>query len=271
MPLDKLFDRSPVLPPDPNISLARYLHTIRHNHQAAVSQPDPQRAALLHIRLLQLICKTLPAHPEYSLPENVALLKQLRAFAHESFEALESFDQPAPHRSPARVELSVSLLELFERIASEHTARAHCMLALLGGRLKPQPHVAALIIPSQTFATSHSSVRYETDVSQLLEVKKLHCFGFVHLCPSQKDARLLPELEPPLLRYCNSAPEAFALVIAPSSERRLSMFSYDEHGTLVPAQHLELRRDGQPAFKLYDLRPLAAARDEQQERERVEH
>ncbi|CAN8075703.1 unnamed protein product [Agarophyton chilense] len=267
MSLEKLFDRSPVLPPDPNISLARYLHTIRQNHQAAVAQPDEHRAALLHIRLLQLICKTLPSHPEYSLPENLSLLKQLRAFAHSSLEALEPYDRPLPRRTPLRVQLSVSLFELFERIAAEHTARAHCTLALLGGRLSPHPHVAALIIPSQTFATSYSSIRYETDVSQLFEVKKLLCFGFVHLCPTQKEPVLLPELKPQLLRHCTSVPEALAIVIAPASEKRLAVYSCGEEGNPIPAQHLDIRNDAQPAFKLYDLRPLAAARDEQQDTE----
>ncbi|PXF40347.1 AMSH-like ubiquitin thioesterase 1 [Gracilariopsis chorda] len=266
MPLEDLFDRSPVLPPDPNISLARYLHTIRQNYQAAITQPDAQRSALLHIRLLQLICKTLPTHPEYSLPENKPLLKELRSIAHKSFEALEVFDEPVHHREPSRVDMSASLLDLFERIASDSTTRGHSTIGLLGGRMLPQPHVAALVMPSQTCGTICSSLRYENDVSQLMEVKDLLCFGLIHISPTQPEMGLPVELESYLSHYSNSVPEAFAIVIVPASEKRVRFYSCGNDGKVGVAHHVDVRNDGVPSFKLYDLRPLAIARDEQQER-----
>lgn len=130
----------------------------------------------------------------------------------------------------------------------------------------PEPHVAALVMPSQTCGTVCSSLRYESDVSQLMEVKDLLCFGLIHISPTQPDMGLPAELESYLSRYCNSVPEAFAVVIVPASEKRVRMYSCGADGTVGVAQHVDVRNDGLPFFKLYDLRPLAVARDEQQER-----
>lgn len=264
MSLEKLFDRSPVLPPDPNISLARYLHTIRQNYKAATAQSDKQRAALLHIRLLQLICKTLPAHPDHSLPENRPLVKELRSVAHRSFEALEAHAHSVSPQSLSRVGISIALFDLFERIATENTARGLCTIGMLAGRRLPQPHVAALIMPSQTMTAAHSLIRYENDVMQLLGVKDLICFGMIHMSPNDTEMSFPKELENMLERYRDKVPEAIAAIIAPRCRERLGLFKFDQNGNAASAHHILIRADSTPSFKLYDLRPLAVVRDEKQ-------
>lgn len=345
MPLQSLFDRSPVLPVDVTISLARYLHSIRATHKQALSSEhkgDLTRAALLQIRVLQLVCKTLPAHPDYALAENAPVLRELRAIAHTGFRDIDRLaialdatpppstnavlpppastpisepplaqpspsdpsslpvHVPAPPPRPPRhpIALSGALVDLFERIATDATRRSVSTVGVLAGRVVDddddrqksdgEEEVAALIIPSQTNDTVWSVLRYEQDVAQLLTIKKLRTMGLVAITPRAGRPGLPDNAARRALAGIQQTFEnGFALVIVRTggSERytRMGAVRLSESGMrraveegegegdeldedndeVIEASDVEVREDGSPAFKLYDLRPLAVARDEQ--------
>lgn len=329
MALDKLFDKCPVLPVDPSISVARYLRSIRqtvHQGHESESENDIERAALLQIRVLQLICKTLPSHPEYELSENRSVVKELRGIAHTSFFNIERLEtllgedsvaQHNAHTGPAarrsvrthHVEMSASVVDLFENIAAENTAKGLNTIGIVAGRLESRQHpefvprrerddspgtsrITALVIPAQTALSDTSNIRYEADVTDLLGRKGLVHMGFIQMCPNQSRLALSPTCARTLSVYQKRQPDALGIVIAPQDPVRVEAFSLTEdHGLNYvlgcaereltpadevipqgepgegrpiwsPAKNLKIRKDGEPLFKLYDLRPLAIARDE---------
>lgn len=109
-----LFPRCPVLPVDASVSLTAYsslLSTTLADAAALEREATDaarERAALLHIRALQLVCKTLPAHPEAALPEAAPLRAQLVRKVEPAFARLEAYaaqlaraaPSPPPARSP---------------------------------------------------------------------------------------------------------------------------------------------------------------------------
>lgn len=329
MALEKLFDKCPVLPVDASISVARYLRSIRQTLRQAVeseSEDDIERTALLQIRALQLICKTLPSHPEYELAENRSVVKELRGIAHTSFLNIERLasllgeDNGGHHKSYAgpaarrrvrahHVEISASVVNLFETIAAENTSKGLNTIGIVAGRLESQQNtesgsrkqrddapgtwrITALVIPSQTALSDRNNIRYEADVTDLLGKKGFVHMGFIQMCPNQSRLALSPISARTLARYQKRQPDAVGIVIAPQDPLRVEAFSVtEEHGLnyvlgcaereLTPAdeviprgepgegrpiwspvKNLEIRKDGEPLFKLYDLRPLAVARDE---------
>lgn len=329
MSLERLFDKCPVLPVDASISVARYLRSIRQTvrqSNESESEGDLERTALLQIRVLQLICKTLPAHPEYELAENRSVVKELRGIAHTSFANVERLatllgdDEKVDHKSlrgarrrvrARHVEISVGLLELFESIAAENTAKSLNTLGILAGRVEAQQNgesssrserddssgivrITALVIPAQTALPDRTSLRYEADVTDLLGKKSLVQMGFVQLCPNQSRLALGSASASILARYQKKQPDAIGIVIAPRDPMRIQAFSLMEDYGLnyvlgcterevtpaddmipggqpgegrpiwSPVKDLDIRKDGEPMFKLYDLRSLASARDEQE-------
>lgn len=313
MALQTLFDRSPVLPVDAAISLARYLHTIRQTQKQAIASSksgDSSRAALLHIRVLQLVCKTLPSHPDYALPENAAVIHELRAVAHISFRDVEvlanqlattpqattaSRKSRVTRRPRRKLVVSTSLFDLFERIAADRSAHGEVTMALLAARVDSvtsnaeHDEIIALIVPPQTYGNDWNDMRYERDVTHLLEIKELVVVGLISLVPRERHSSLPLRAVKTLSIIQAQFPSATAIVITPrDTTSRLAFFSLSEKAVpyvwsvngeiqedvipqgvdgegeliFVPARHVEQREDATPQFKLYDLRPLAAVRDE---------
>lgn len=333
MSFQRLFDKCPVLPVDASISIARYLRSIRQTgRQSSESENegDFERAALLQIRILQLICKTLPAHPEYELSENRPVVKELRGIAHTSLSSVErlaglmneggdrqivgsgngSVRTKGKRRlKDCHIEISMSLLELFEKVAAENTANGFSTIGILARRGERQGSgepsskneddgpesicsIAALVIPAQTALPDRSNIRYETDITHLLSTKGLAPMGYIQLCPNLSRLALNPISSRMLARYQKKEPDAVAIIVAPQDPMKVQAFTLtDDYGLeyvlscadhdISPAENviprglpgeggpiwrvdngLQVRKDGEPQFKLYDLRPLAAARDE---------
>lgn len=324
MAIETLFDRCPPIPLDDAVPISRYVRNVRQivrEVKEAEDANDLETAAVLQIRILLLICKTLPSHPDYDLIESKPAIKELRGIAHTGFANIErlsdalsddkgfvadadlSTSSVASFGVPCVVQLSVTLLELFERIAAENTVKCLTTVGLLAARATDDQignvsRVAALIIPSQTCLSERSDIRYETDILQLLKVKGLVRLGFVEMCPNRSRNSLSPISARLLAQLQRAKPEAVGIVIAPQDTSRICSYSLTDEGLsyvlsctaqekfadeLVPigrrgegkaawgvAKHSEIRRDGEPPFKLYDLRPLAEARDEQERNVKVE-
>lgn len=236
MTLQSLFDRSPVLPVDAAISLARYLHTARQTQLQAVGTEqagDVTRAALLHIRVLQLTCKTLPSHPDYALSENTSVLRELRAVANVSFRDIERLaarlkNSARPGRALARpgrrgLVLSNSLIELFQRMSTNAAAVGDTMLGLLAKRTNVSSptdldEVTSLVIPSQTHGQIWSFVRYDQDVAHLLEIKNLSLVGLISVLPRARRATLPLQAAIPLAAIQTHYSNAVAITIAPRDQ-----------------------------------------------------
>lgn len=262
--MESLFDRCPVLPPDASISLARYLNTSRQTQQNAVQSEtsQPFRACLLHIRVLQLICKTIPSHPEYALAENADIVGELNEIAHRSFAAMEhlsAFLDNASRKTKLRnVFVARGVFDLFARIAYEFTGKA--VLGLLAGHVEEaRVNITALIIPSQTVGAKVSEIRYESDVSQLLGVKGLSLLGVIHHHGTQ--TKLPGPTEELLRRYSERIPEAFGVIAGGTDANKIVSVGNEQ---ITDAAHV-IVDDGLPVFKLYDLRPVALARDQSRE------
>lgn len=262
MSWEHLFSRCPVLPADASISLARYLHTLREtsNQIPKEEKTDPERALLLQIRVLQLICKTLPSHPGYRLPENRQLLRELRVLAHAGFAYLErraanqEINNNSVNKDNGRVYdrtcVPGSLVELFRRIARENISRGEVVVSILGGTETnegKQFDVRALVIPAQ----NAGRIRYPADVEQLLRVKGLVCVGVIF--DGIEDS--LKGYEEVLEDITVRGKETIGL--APS-DAVIDTFILNKR-RWQKTEHVEINEN---AFKLYDLRPLATARDD---------
>ena len=258
--MESLFEKCPILPPDASISLARYLSTARQTarNAADVESSQPFRAALLHVRVVQLICKTIPSHSEYSLSENAGIVKELNEIAHRSFTSIERLggllDVASRRRNLRNIYIAGGVFDLFTRVAMDHGDNA--FLGLLAGRVEDNgSNITALVIPSQTAGSKCSEIRYESDVSQLLDVKGLSLLGLLH---HQSSSGALPSsTQQLLLRFSERVPEAIGVLVRATDNYKI--FS-GTNGQIQEAVHAVVD-DGQPLFKLYDLRPLAVARD----------
>lgn len=92
--LEHLFSKCPVLPVDGSVSLAKYASTVSATVADASAfeiSGDRERAALLFIRCMQLICKTIPSHPEYSVAENKSIVRDLARQADLCLARLEVY------------------------------------------------------------------------------------------------------------------------------------------------------------------------------------
>lgn len=340
MALQALFNRSPVLPVDATISLARYLNTIRQTHKHAITSKqngDFSRATLLHVRVLQLVCKTLPSHPDYTLPENAAVVRELRAVSHISFREVERLAtlltssaatsttataptsaatsatpvadtaaaSPSAATTPRKLSrgvrrtrklvVSTGLFDLFERIAGERTAVGEATIGLLTARLDAvtadaeHDDIVALIIPPQAHGPQWSGMRYERDVTHLLEIKELVIVGLISLQPRVRRNTLPLQAAKALSIIQSHFSNATAIVVAPrDSTCHCAFFTLSDKAMayvssvdgeiqqdIIPqgldgagepiitqAHHVEDRDDATPTFKLYDLRPLEKTREE---------
>lgn len=254
MGLEHLFDRCPVLPVDASISLARYLHSARQTIMQAASSErsgDLERAALLQIRVLQLICKTVVAHPEYQLPENGPLVTQFRHVADSAFadverlsDALESRAGPkssesrsASARRPRtrKVEVSSNLIDVFERIAGDNSANGLETIGILAGPLDGSVaplQVTALIIPSQSCTQHGSEMRYENDVFSLQELKGLASMGWIQMRPQDSRLTLSPSAARTHAGFQIMMPEAVVIVVAPGDPSRYRAYALTDPGGL---------------------------------------
>lgn len=299
--LQSLFDRCPVLPVDASISLGRYLHTIRQTLQHAIhtesltaqsTNNNTDRAILLHIRVLQLVCKTIPSHPEYLMKENVSILRQLRLVAHTSFQHIEHLIHVHVEHD-LKLNISLSLLSLFRRIHKASTQ--HSMIGVLATRPFCND-VIALIIPKQTYASFSCGILRFQDIVQLLYMKHLIVCAFVVVHSTSSTNRLSSSFimqqqcqhqimlsfsklyshyhRPTLIllqqqqqqqqskqqqsfipKCFKMSPPAVQYMSSPLTNSTSSINSTPTHPLFLPSSHVNwLGKDHAPMFKLYDLR-----------------
>lgn len=284
-----LFPRCPVLPVDASVSLTQYTRTITSTlaDAAALEREGTsdarERAALLHIRVLQLVCKTLPAHPEAALPEAAPLLAALARRAEPAFARLEAYagllakagkggdgggsrELPPP---PAMGELGLrevvvaeALVGLFER-GSER-------LAAVAGRVEEGVVVAtAVVVVSQRVVDGEVELLYPGDVVSLLAAKGLLHVGWLRLEEEVGEEVRLGARGLRLQRSCEDAlPEFVTGVVEKRAERdgelRVDWVRCARGGDegVAGAHHVAVKDgDDAPAFKLYDLRPMATVHE----------
>lgn len=92
--LQHLFSKCPVLPVDGSVSLAKYASSVNATVADAAefeTSGDRERAALLYIRCMQLVCKTIPSHPEYAVTENKPIVRDLGRQADQCLTRLEAY------------------------------------------------------------------------------------------------------------------------------------------------------------------------------------
>lgn len=285
--LQSLFDRCPILPVDASISLGRYLHTIRQTLQHAIhsetlthTNNNGDRPILLHIRVLQLVCKTIPSHPEYLMKENISILRQLRLVAHTSFQHIERLVHI--HVEPdMKLNISESLLTLFQRIHKASTQQSTI------GVLATRPFcndVTALIIPTQTYSTCTDIVTFQ-DIVQLLYMKHLVVCAFVVVHSTRLSSTLMQQYQHQLMlsfsklyshyhrptlilvhqlhpkqplnpKSFKMSPSAVQYISSPlTNSTTTTINSTPTHPLFLPSSHVNwLGKDHAPVFKLYDLR-----------------
>jgi hypothetical protein len=227
--LEHLFARCPVLPVDAAVSVAKYSQIIGSTLADAAAferagDPDSlERAALLHIRILQLVCKTVPSHPEYSIAENASILCSLARRADACLGRLEAYaaalarasgGPPLPPvnalRPPEevigsaasrlrhqfrRVHVSAAPISVLERGAESIGAIAGRVVASAaeggGDEVGASLSVTALVIPSQVPAAdgvSEAELLYGGDVLSLLRAKELLHLGWLRVLRSSAAA-----------------------------------------------------------------------------------
>lgn len=289
MSIESLFPQCRVLEVDPNTSLAKYLRSAKQT-QVQVRESEEagelEQAAVLQIRVLQLICKTLPSHPEYTLDESAPLLKDLRGVAHTGFTTVSRLAaglsaRPAAAATVAngdvrrrarlrRVEIGYAAVELVERVFAENVASGVASVALLAGRrMDGVLDVSAVVVPSQRGFADRAEVRYERDVANLFRVKELLHRGVLVVLPGNQ-AEMTGHSARLLARAQRGLAEAFCVVVAPRAEERVRVYSVrqkeeeNEEEGWEEAGHVDIRKEGEMGYKLYDLRPLAAVRDEEE-------
>lgn len=174
--LDHLFPRAPVLPADPSVSVAQYCSSVRAtvaDAKGCLSRGDPERASLLFMRCMQLICKTLPSHPEYAILENKAIIRELARLADVCLSNLEHVAAKSPeaarsrlfepgisalypssmaeeeettpflsppfsHRRPHPVEVATEVVDVLQRMGAEACANGDEVLGVLATKI-PAP------------------------------------------------------------------------------------------------------------------------------------
>uniref|UniRef100_A0A7S1TBX2 USP8 dimerisation domain-containing protein n=1 Tax=Compsopogon caeruleus TaxID=31354 RepID=A0A7S1TBX2_9RHOD len=90
--MEQLFEKSPVLNADSSISILRYKAIADQTMEEAserVSERDWERAALLYMRVAQLIVRTVPGHPDYEAADSQAPVRHMRSLARMCFDHLE--------------------------------------------------------------------------------------------------------------------------------------------------------------------------------------
>lgn len=91
--MQKIFDQCPIMPLDASLSLARYCcalkQTLAQAEQFSLAG-DLDRSILLLVRCVQMANRTLPAHPEYSLPQSEPWVRELRQISGRCLHNLET-------------------------------------------------------------------------------------------------------------------------------------------------------------------------------------
>jgi hypothetical protein len=247
-----LFDRCPVLPVDAAVPLTQYLRTVSETMAGAAeleatNTPEArERAALLHIRVLQLVCKTLPAHPEAALPEGAPLVAALARRADPAFTRLEAYaaqlaratappqppalalrPAPRPRLACRRVLVAEALLEVFERGVEPLAAIAGRPVdgGDADGDIETDVlHVTALVLPAQRAvdaAGGEPELRYPGDVAALLAAKGLLHLGWLRLEDPDRAGTALGPRAHRLQCSCQSAlEETVTGVVVRRADRR---------------------------------------------------
>ncbi|KAJ8905361.1 hypothetical protein NDN08_001868 [Rhodosorus marinus] len=203
--MQRLFDRCPTIPVDSSLSLARYCMTLKQTLLQAeqyMSAGDAERSALLHIRCVQVANRTLPAHPEYSLPQNEQWLKELRRITGKCLISLEhlkgqievspkidSMDVSVAKQSRVSqnrpLEIEEGVLQVLERMSSETTQSGAQSIGLLAGKLEEigqdasKLRVAALVVPHQRGSKDNCEMLDEMNILGLQEAKGLFVLGWL--------------------------------------------------------------------------------------------
>lgn len=266
MALAHLFARCPVLPVDAEISLARYLTSVEETRAsaAAVESSDLQRAALLHIRVVQLVAKTLPSHPDRTLDASAPVLAKLDAAAHDSLDAIERITRILESPQISDMVVPAPLVDVFVGMVRERTARSERSVAVLATRNDDPSRVCALIVPAQRVERpgADDAFRHDADVRDLSSHKQLSLVGVIVLAPGSASPTLLDREGSAALSIATST-DAIAVVAAPGSAEKIAFFDISSQAVPALSDKARLVKEAEPVFKLYDLRSLAAARDAQ--------
>lgn len=275
MALAHLFARCPVLPVDGTTSLARYLHTVDETRSAAAAlertgpDGDAERAAMLHVRVVQLVAKTLPAHPDRALPASAPVLARLERAGHASLDAFERIlrslapDAETPVGATAGADVDGSgpvrvpapLLDVFVNMVADRAGkRAVGVLAAREGA-----RVVALVVPAQ-MDEGHDGgpVRYEEEIAALASHKGLVPLGVIVHAPTARRTR--PSEAEQMFAVRVAGGKAVAVVVAPEANERVGSFEVDGEETRTSERVVFVKDE--LTFKVYDLRGLAKMKDE---------
>lgn len=234
---------------EPSRSLASYLVAARAAHTQAQSAA-PSRAASLHAHTLKLICEMASTHEHYGLSQSSSIRAQLRALAHCAFVALENAKGTTPS-----LRIGASALDLFRRVA----VLVEGAIGILAGRAAAGAgfEVTALVFTNM----AGGRVRYARDVGKLLEVKGLICLGVAEL-QRERTGGVGDAAYGALGELAADVEGAAALVVGQDATLVDAFMLVD--GALAPAGHVEVVEESNSVCKMYDLRPLAMARDEEE-------
>lgn len=291
MALAHLFARCPVLPVDGATSLARYLHTVEETRAAAAAleragpERDAERAAMLHVRVVQLVAKTLPAHPDRPLAASGPVLARLERAGHASLDAFERIvralaadaqagaearegeDGRPAGGACAPLQVPAPMLDVFANMVAERAAEGKRAVGVLAGRAEADAdaRVAALVVPAQCDADADEAdgggacpVRYEEEIAALSQHKGLVPLGVVVYAPTARRAR--PSEGESVLALRVARGDAVAVVVAPEAEERVGSFEVDKDEARVSERVVFVKDE--LLFKVYDLRGLAKMKDE---------
>lgn len=243
---------SHLFPPAPgplesSLPLSRHLSNAQSFSQEILStmSTDPSSAFTMQASQLEFLVHQLPTHPDYSHSSNSSIIPKLRKLAHDGFNRLETLAKTLENSTingeTDKLMISSQLLDLFERIS----AAGYACVGILAGKITGQ--VSALVIPAQRISAREVELRYEVDVSQLLNVKGLRRMGIVQIIADEKPQRI------------DVDEGIFIALEQDNGDSRIRVYGNNGEEDENAA---DIAKDG-PLFKLYDLRPLAIARDEQ--------
>jgi hypothetical protein len=160
--LEEFFDRCPVLPVDVTVSMARYAAIVRSTVSDASKYEkagDADRATLLYMRCMVLVCKTIPAHLEYSVRENKAIRRDLAGLAGICLEKLETYASARFGMSSISTSLektcvteSVSAPSLADPCPASNRVSEFTTTATIPQIITKRPRIRALVVSQRLIA-----------------------------------------------------------------------------------------------------------------------
>jgi hypothetical protein len=160
--LEEFFDRCPVLPVDATVSMARYAAIVRSTVSDASKYEkagDADRATLLYMRCMILVCKTIPSHLEYSVRENKAIRRDLAGLAGICLEKLEAyasarFGMSSITRSLEKASVTESCLSpsVADPCPTSNPASEFTTTATIPQIIAKRPRIRALVVSQQLIA-----------------------------------------------------------------------------------------------------------------------